>query len=196
MPESRSNTPLAEDRSRGGMALVIVDMLGAWDFPGAEQLLPGAVRIAPRIAALKRRCKRAGVPAVYANDNFGRWRSDVRSLVDAGLRGAPKAAAIGEMLAPDVDDYFVLKPKHSAFYATPLDLLLRHLGATRLILCGTSSDQCILGTAADAGMRDYEIVVPADTVATMSAPRQTAALRYLREVLGARTPLSSRLRMP
>jgi nicotinamidase-related amidase len=195
-PASVRATPLASERARGATVLLIVDMLSAWDFPDAEKLLPGASRIAPRIAALRQRCKRATVPVVYANDNHGRWRSDFREIVGMAGREGSAGAAICKQLAPDEQDYFVLKPKHSAFYETPLDLLCRHLRASRLIVTGVSSDQCVLMTAVDARMRDYEVHVPRDAVATQSASRQALAMRYLDDVLEVKTTPSQRLRLP
>src|SRR5689334_5103401 len=123
MPEDPDRTPLAEDRAAGETALLIIDMLSRWDFEDADALLAHAAPIAPRIAALKARCRSARVPVVYANDNHGRWRSDFRQVVAAALEGDGQGAQVARQLAPDEHDYFVLKPKHSGFHATPLDLL-------------------------------------------------------------------------
>ena len=100
---------------------------------------------------------RAGVPVIYVNDNRGRWRSEFRELVRVSIAESKTGAAIAKHLQPRDDDYSVLKPKHSAFYATPLDLLLRHLRVTRLLISGVASDQCIVMSAAEAKMRDYEV---------------------------------------
>src|SRR4051794_40631978 len=110
MPEAVQHTPLAEDRAACGCALLVVDMLSSWDFDDADALLAQALPIAPRIAALRRRCRAAGVPVVYANDNHGRWRSDFRQVVEAALQGDGDGARIARLLAPDEHDYFVLKP--------------------------------------------------------------------------------------
>jgi len=196
MPEDPDRAPLAEDRAAGETALLIIDMLSSWDFDDADALLAQALPIAPRIAALKARCRAAGVPIVYANDNHGRWRSDFRQVVAAALEGNGDGARIARQLAPDEHDYFVLKPKHSGFRATPLDLLLRHLGARTLILTGVSSDQCMLYTAADARMRDYRVIVPRDAVATQSARRNDLALRHFEEAMKIELPLAERLEVP
>jgi nicotinamidase-related amidase len=196
MPEEPDHTPLAEDRAAGETALLVIDMLSGWDFDGAAALLAQAVPIAPRIAALKARCRAARVPVVYANDNHGRWRSDFREVVAAALQGDSDGARIARQLAPDEHDYFVLKPKHSGFHATPLDLLLRHLGVRTLIATGVSSDQCVLYTAADARMHDYRVIVPRDCVATQSPRRNELALRHFDDVMGLETPPSERLAVP
>ncbi|HEU0012270.1 MAG TPA: isochorismatase family cysteine hydrolase, partial [Longimicrobium sp.] len=117
-------------------ALLIVDMINDLEFQGGEALLPQLLPAAERIAALKARARKAGIPVVYANDNFGRWRSDFREVVEHCLRDGVRGRPVVEALRPGEDDYFVLKPKHSAFFATTLDTLLRYLGPRRLVLTG------------------------------------------------------------
>ena len=187
---------LGAEAAPGGTALLIVDMISCWSFPDAEKLLPGAVAIAPRIAALKARCARASVPVIYANDNMGRWRSDFARLVALSLDGGGNAAAITTALRPSENDYFILKPKHSAFYATPLTLLLQDLQVQRLMICGVASDQCVLASVAEARMRDIEVVIPRDCVASQTQERNAVALRQFAEVFKLRTPLGSRLALP
>jgi len=196
MPVKPDRAPLADRAAPGAMALLIVDMVSSWDFPDADALAPAALAIAPRIGALKRRCRSAGVPVVFVNDNRGRWRSEFRELVRVSSAESETGAAIAEQLQPGDDDYSVLKPKHSAFYATPLDLLLRHLRVQRVVVTGVASDQCIVVTAAEGRMRDYDVVVPRDCVGAPSAARNAAAIRQLAESHRVATPLSSRLRLP
>ncbi|WP_330832595.1 cysteine hydrolase family protein [Piscinibacter sp.] len=197
MASSRAATPLAPDgRAAGATALLIADMISSWRFDDAERLLPRAAAIASHIAALKARCRRAGVPVIYANDNHGMWRSDFRQVVQGAQAEGGAGARIAEQLAPDDDDYFVLKPKHSAFFLTPLDLLLQHLKVKRLVITGVASDQCVVATAVDARMRDFEVVVPRDCVATQSAPRNRRAIEHFEEALSVPTTPSTRLRLP
>jgi len=187
---------LAPAPAAGHTALLIIDMISCWDFPDAEKLLPGAHAIAGRIAALKARCTRAGVPTIYVNDNRGRWRSDFPRLVELSLASGGAGAEITSALLPEEADYFVLKPKQSAFFATPLELLLAYLKASRLIVTGVASDQCILATVADAGMRDLEAVVPRDCVASQTAARNQRFLRQAEEALRVSTAPGSRIRLP
>lgn len=172
-------------------ALLIVDMISDWQFPDADQLLPRAALIAPAIAALKLRCRAQGVPVVYANDNHGRWRSDFRQVVDASLQ--QRGAQITRTLMPDPQDYFVLKPMHSAFFRTPLDLLLDGLKVHRLLLTGVTADQCIATTAADARMRNYEAEAPRDCIASHTVERDARALAHFAEALRVPTTPSSQL---
>jgi nicotinamidase-related amidase len=197
MAPPRSQPPaLAPAPAAGHTALLIIDMISCWDFPDAEKLLPGAYAIARRIAALKARCTRAGVPAIYVNDNRGRWRSDFPKLVELSLASGGAGAEITSALLPQETDYFVLKPKQSAFFATPLELLLAYLKATRLIVTGVASDQCIWATVADAGMRDLQAVVPRDCVASQTSARNERFLRQAQEALRVSTTPGPRIRLP
>lgn len=166
------------------VALLIIDMISDFAFEGGDTLLEAALPVAERLAVLKRRARAAAVPVVYVNDNYGKWRSDFKQQVDHVLDGTP-GRAIAELLHPDEADYFVLKPKHSGFYATPLGLLLEYLGAKTLVLTGVRTESCVLFTANDAYMREYGLVVPPDGVATFNADHETA-LRVMKRDMGAR----------
>ena len=141
-------------------ALLLIDVINDFDFPEADELLRFARPMAERIAELKDRSKKAGIPVLYVNDNFGRWRSDFKGQVEHCLKSEAKGRDIVELLQPDDDDYFVLKPKHSGFYASSLEVLLGFLGSRTLILTGVAGNICVLFTANDAYMRDYKLVVP------------------------------------
>ncbi|HEV2150192.1 MAG TPA: isochorismatase family cysteine hydrolase [Longimicrobiaceae bacterium] len=177
------------------VALLLVDMINDLEFPGAEGMLERAVAAAERTAALRRRAKEAGIPVVYANDNFGRWRSDFRDVTEHVLRGGVRGEPLARILRPDPDDYFVLKPKHSAFFATTLETLLKYLGVRRLVLTGISGDVCVLFTASDAYMRDFHLHVPEDCMASVSEEENRRALAYMRRVFGADTTPSTELDM-
>ncbi|HET7298890.1 MAG TPA: isochorismatase family cysteine hydrolase, partial [Burkholderiales bacterium] len=152
-------------RSRSKVALLLIDWINDLEFDEGEKLLPQALAAAKATAALRRRAKQAEVPVIYCNDNFGRWRSDFRALLEHVLGDGVRGQPLAELLAPDEDDYFVLKPKHSGFHSTTLDVLLAHLGADTLILTGIAGNFCVLFTAQDAYMRDFRLLVPRDCVA-------------------------------
>lgn len=173
----------APDRSP--VALIVLDMINDLEFPEGEQVLPAAVAAAERIAALAARARAAGVPVVFANDNFGRWRSDLDEVVDHVLHDGVRGQPVVERLRPEDDDYVVLKPKHSAFFSTPLETLLKHLGTEHLVITGLTAEMCVLFTAMDAHIRDFHLHVPSDCVAASTPERTRDALRYLAEVLGA-----------
>lgn len=173
----------APDKS--ALALLVIDMINSFEFPGAEAMLPRALAAAEATAALAARARRARVPVVYVNDNFGRWRSDFRSLLERCLRGGCPGRSIAERLRPQEEDYFVLKPKHSGFQFTTLDVLLEHLGAKTLILTGVAGNFCVLFTAHDAYMRDYRLVVPSDCIASQTEQDDRYALEHMANVTSA-----------
>jgi nicotinamidase-related amidase len=175
-------------------ALLLVDVINELEFDGADELLPKAKAMARRIAALKARAVRAGVPCVYVNDNFKQWRSDFRMLVDRCLHGGVRGEPIARMLVPAEDDYFVLKPVHSGFYMTTLDLLLRELGSQRLVICGMATEGCVLFTASDAYIRGFEVMVPRDGCASESASRHRGALDIMQKMLKVDTTVCSHIR--
>ena len=173
------------------MALLLIDWINDLEFDGGKRLLPQALAAARATAALRQRAKQAGVPVIYCNDNFGRWRSDFRMLLEHVLHDDVRGKPIAELLAPDEKDYFVLKPKHSGFLSTSLDVLLAHLGAQTLILTGIAGNFCVLFTAHDAYMRDFKLVVPRDCLASENELDNRHALEHMAKTCKADTGASS-----
>lgn len=167
------------------VALLLIDVINDMEWEGSEALAEQALPMAHRILALKRRAKSAGIPAIYVNDNFGRWQSDFRSVIDHCLNDDVRGADVARILQPEDDDYFVLKPKHSAFHATTLDTLLKYLGASTLIMTGIAGNICILFSANDAYLRDFNIIVPADCVVSNSDSENRYALEQMQRILKA-----------
>jgi nicotinamidase-related amidase len=167
------------------LALLLVDMINDLEFVGGDQLLRYAAPASERAAALKQRARAAGIPVIYANDNFGRWRSDFRQVVEHCLRDGVRGQVLTERLQPLPEDYFVLKPRHSAFFATPLELVLEYLGARTLIVAGFAADMCVLLTAADAYLRHYKLYIPQDCSASQSEDENRHAFAYMERVFKA-----------
>lgn len=162
-------------------------MINDLEFPEADGLLRHAVPMARRIAALKQLAADRGIPTIYVNDNFGHWQSDFRSQVEHCLRDAVRGEAVAKLVAPGQEDYFVLKPMHSGFYGTVLELLLKHLKVERLIVCGIATNMCVSFTASDAYMRGYALWIPRDCVAANTKSLSDTALRQMRSTLKAKT---------
>jgi len=181
-------------RHRSPTVLVLVDVINHFEFPDGSRLLQNAMQIAPRLARLKKRARASNIPVVYVNDNFGQWRSDAGKLLSHCLRTDCAGKPFVEAIQPDEQDYRVLKPMHSAFFQTPLDLLLRHVGASSIILAGIATNSCILCTAHDARMRDFKITVVADCCAARSSREHNEAIDNMREMAGARVVTLSSLR--
>ena len=169
------------------VALLLIDVINDLEFEGSEPLVAQAVPMAKRIARLKSRAKQAGIPVIYVNDNFGRWQSNFSNVVKHCLEDGVRGEELARILRPDEDDYFVLKPKHSAFYETTLDLLLRYLGAKTLVFTGIAGNICILFSANDAYMRDFNLLIPSDCVVSNTLEENEHAFEQMRSVLKADT---------
>ena len=169
----------------GKRALILVDFINLFDFEHSEKLAARAVGAAKRTAELKKKVRAAGIACIYANDNFGHWRSEFSRLVEECLAAAGPPREIAQMLKPDRDDYSILKPRHSAFYETPLQFLLEELQADSLIVTGLSTDMCVFATAQDAHVRKYKLWIPSDCVAADTLEHEREALDQMQRTLGA-----------
>lgn len=168
-------------------ALLIIDMINHFRFPQGAALAREAGPVSRRIAWLRGRFAAAGLPTIYVNDNFMDWKADFHQIQAVCAQPGMPGAEIARRLAPGPDDYFVLKPKHSAFLASPLDVLLKKLEARKLVVTGIAADACVLATAQDAHMREYALAVPRDAVGAISPARRDRALAILRDNCGADT---------
>lgn len=174
-------------------ALLIIDMISDFEFEDGQLLFRYAMPVARNILRLKRRARAAHIPTIYVNDNFGQWRSDFRQLVQRCLNERLRGMPITRMLAPEDEDYFVLKPANSGFFSTPLRTLLQLIGVETIMLTGVTSNQCVLFTAADAYVRNYQLFVPRDCVAAIKMKDNELALTYFKTVLKADVRSSSRI---
>lgn len=172
-------------RKGGRRALLLVDYIHLFAFPGAERLERRAVPAARHAARLKARARRDGIPCIYANDNFGRWHSEFSALVAECLAKGGPSGEIAQLLLPSHEDWSVLKPRHSAFYGTPLEFLLEELKVETLIVAGLSTDICVLATVEDAHVRGFKVRVPADCSAADTAAHERQALTLMQRTIKA-----------
>lgn len=183
---------MAEQRSKTGVGLLIVDMINSLDFDGAERLIPKLDGVTSTILKLRAQADALGVPVVYVNDNYGHWQSEKAELIRMCAR-KPEARALIERIAPRDRDYFLLKPRLSGFYATNLPVLLPILRVSRLVLTGVAADVCVLFTAADAHMREYAIWTPRDATASEADERTDWALEIMRNSMSVETRSTAEL---
>jgi nicotinamidase-related amidase len=176
------------------VALLLIDVINDFAFPEAPRLLRHALPAAKKMVTLKSRAAKKGIPVIYINDNFGRWKSDFEKQVEHCLEADAAGREITELLRPTPEDYSVLKPKHSGFYSTTLDVLLQHLRVKKLVICGFAGDICVLYTANDAYMRGFEIMVPTDCVASETLEANQYALNQMKRLLKASILPASRVR--
>ncbi len=166
-------------------ALLLIDFINDMDFEGAEPLRDAATRAADCVLRLRERTDALRIPVIYVNDNFGEWRTDWSDIVAQRAHESSPTSELVRRMAPRKEDYHVIKPHLSGFYATSLPVLLPKLGVNRLILSGVATDICVMFTAADAHMRDYRLWVPRDLVASESEDRTDWALDIMRNSMSA-----------
>ncbi|MCR6111923.1 cysteine hydrolase [Bacillus sp. A301a_S52] len=166
------------------VALLFVDMISDFSFEDGERLFPHTLKAAKKMAKLKTRAKELNIPILYVNDNYGRWQSDFPGIVEE-MKQSEQGKKILHLLQPDDDDYFILKPQYSAFFMTPLELLLNYLNVKSLIICGVAGNMCIHFTANDAFMRGYKLYIPSDCTASNSREENDKALHLMAHVLKA-----------
>jgi nicotinamidase-related amidase len=175
--------------------LILIDVINHFEFPDGERVFRQALPIAASLARLKKRAQAAGMSTIYINDNFGQWRSDASKLLDYCVRPEAIGRSFVERIRPDESDYFVLKPMHSGFYQTPLEILLRYLDASTLVLGGLTTNSCIICTAHDAKMREFELYVPSDCSAARTAKEHRQAIEHIRRMTDAKVVPSGSLRL-
>ena len=168
-------------------ALLLIDVINDCRFEGGEDLVRNAKPTIGPIGDLTARARAADVPVIYVNDNFGRWNDTFADVVERCTSDDSRGCEIATALSPGDADHFILKPKHSAFYLTSLDALLNKLGTERLIICGYAGDICVLFTANDAYMREYEVVVPRDCIASESVESNDCVIELMERTLGVDT---------
>jgi nicotinamidase-related amidase len=164
-------------------ALIVIDMINAYDFPDADKVASSARHVVPVIEELIERAQEDGTPVIYVNDNFGHWRSNRDELIEEALNS--EHSDLVEPIAPSADALFVVKARHSIFYQTPLEYLLGQEGIDRVILTGQITEQCILYSALDAYIRHLEVRVPADAVAHIYEDLAEAALTMMERNMSA-----------
>ncbi|MFC5905785.1 cysteine hydrolase family protein [Streptacidiphilus monticola] len=163
-------------------ALIVVDMLNSYDHPDSEPLQASAAEAVPYAGELIEHAHRTGQPVVYVNDNIGEWRSDQAAIVTAARAG--RRPDLVEPVLPDERALFVVKARHSIFYQTPLEYLLRQQGIGHLVLCGQVTEQCILYSALDAHVRHLDVTVARDAVAHIDPQLAAAALEMMARNMG------------
>lgn len=174
-------------KKKSKTALLIIDMINTLDFKEGKSLLKEALPVAKNISEMKKKLKRRGVPVIYLNDFYEHWRSDWKKVYAHCTQEKFPGSKLSPILHPDDNDYFILKPKHSGFFNTYLDVLLNELGVEKLILTGIAGNICVLFTANDAYMRGFKVHVPKNGIASNTKKDNTYALKQLKDVFGIET---------
>ncbi|TKD65790.1 isochorismatase family cysteine hydrolase [Pseudalkalibacillus hwajinpoensis] len=182
-----------QNENKTSVALLLIDVINTMDFDDAELLARYTEKTADSIASLKKEGKSAGIPVIYVNDNYGMWQSDFKKVINYAAKA--NGQHLVDRLEPEDDDYTVVKPKHSGFFSTPLSSLLKFLNVKTLILTGFAGNICVLFTANDAYMREYDLYIPSDCCASNLEEDNEYALRLMKGNLKANIDPSTKLNL-
>ncbi|MFC0274869.1 isochorismatase family cysteine hydrolase [Metabacillus herbersteinensis] len=174
-------------------ALLIIDMINNFKFENGTVLAERANDIAQPIYQLKKEMKKGELPIVYINDHYDLWQANYEKIAQKCTNSLSQP--IIDLLYPENDDYFLIKPKHSAFYGTALNTLLYSLGVQTLIITGIAGNICVLFTANDAYMREYSLIVPSDCITSNDIKDNEYALTMMKNVLKASVTPSLQLNL-
>ena len=169
--------------SQSKTALVVIDMLNPYEHEDAERLCKSVETVVDPVRELIARAEEEGVEVVYVNDNYGDWNSSQEELAEHALQGA-RRDLVEPVLPPDGAS-FVIKARHSIFFETPLEYLLRQKEVGRVVLTGQVTEQCVLYSALDAYVRHLEVAVPRDAVAHIYEGLADAALEMMERNMDA-----------
>lgn len=165
--------------------VLLIDFINDFHFNRGEKLITHTEEILPNILKLKSFAKQHSLPVIYINDHFGLWQAGPKQLMDHCTND--RSRNVIQNLKPNEEDYFLIKPQHSAFYQTPLESLLKDLGKTNLIMSGVAGDICILFTAKDAYTNNYTLHIPENCIASNEKQGNDYALYLMRSVMKANT---------
>jgi nicotinamidase-related amidase len=179
--------PSPRNKPGSATALLLIDFVNPQEFEQPSSLASWAVKAATNTRRLKDLLARRGVPSIYINDTFDDWSGDFSRLIDRCAAQTGAARQIVELLRPGEHDYVLTKPRHSAFYGTPLEFLLEELQVRRLIVTGLEADVCIFFTAQDAYVRQFRLWIPSNCVGTRDDRYYRTALEHMRRNLKATT---------
>jgi len=166
-------------------AVVFVDVINNFNFDGGEDLYANTLKIVPHMQKLKHFARENELPVIYVNDHYGLWKSDSKLLIEHCWN--ERSQNVIGPLRPEEADYFLMKPMHSAFFQSPLQSLLEDLGKNKLILAGIAGDICLLFTAQDAYMQQYDMWIPENCMASETDLGNSHALALMHSVMNAKT---------
>jgi nicotinamidase-related amidase len=146
--------------------------------PGAPACVAGALETVPVIIKILDNFRENGLLVFHVTREYRADGSDVeitrlqefmnKPFVVAGTSGCD----IVNGLQPLTGEFRIVKKRFSAFMNTELDLILRRVGATDLVICGTQYPNCVRATIFDAVCLGYPVINIID--ATSAETRQVA----------------------
>ncbi|MBX3000414.1 MAG: cysteine hydrolase [Caldilineaceae bacterium] len=159
-------------------ALVIVDMQNDFVKEGGSLVVPTAVETLPILQSLLGSARTVGMRVAYTQDTHFADDPEYKIWPPHCKQGT-WGWEIVEELAPAAEDLICPKSRYDGFYGTWLEHHLKVWQVENLVIVGTVASICVLHTAASAGLRWYNVVVPADGVSALTEFDQALTLRQV-----------------
>ncbi len=167
----------------GTPTLLVIDIQADSGMPvevGGIPRMEGNAEVVANAEALVAAARSASVPIIFFQEVHRRSGVDFGRELDGAegphcIEGEP-STELWPTLRPEEGEYFIPKRRYSGFYGTELEILLRGLGTTTLLLCGGLTDVCVHYTFADAHQRDFFVRVAQDAVIGSSLEAHNASL--------------------
>lgn len=174
---------MAGKRQSEGTALVVLDMLNAYDHDEGEELARGVAAAIDGLRTILDRAHEAELPVIYVNDNHGDWNSSSEELAAKAMAG--RHPELVEPILPAEGDSFVIKARHDGFYETPLEYLLGQMRVDRIVFAGQVTEQCVFYSGLAAYVRHFRPAIATDAVASIYDDLAAAALRMMERNMDA-----------
>lgn len=164
-------------------AVLVIDMLRGFLEEGYPLYIgEESRRIIPHIQELLEKETKKGSSVIYVCDNHAPDDLEFNMFPPHCIEGTPETEVI-----PECSGYkgeIIPKRRYSGFFDTSLEERLKELNPDKLVICGVSTNICVLHTAADARNRDYQVEIPVNCVASHDADAHRFALNHMEKVLG------------
>jgi nicotinamidase-related amidase len=164
-------------------ALIVIDMLNPYEHEDAEPLIENVRGMIDNLRELIEGARANDLPIIYVNDHHDDWSAGPAEIAKHALGGA--APELVEPILPPRELPFIVKARHSIFYQTLLDYYLRAEDISRLVFAGQVTEQCILYSALDGYLRNFEVVLATDALAHIHDDLAEAAVKMMETNLHA-----------
>ena len=166
-------------------ALLVIDMLKDFLYKDGALCIGDAKDLIRNVSERVNEWRASGNPVIYIMDRHLPQDAEFKMFPPHCLVGEKGGEVIDE-LAPQEGDFKISKRRYSAFFGTDLDLTLRELNVTELELAGVCTQICVLYTAADARMLNYDVTVRRECVASFDPEAHEFALKEMERTLGVK----------
>lgn len=181
----------SSDNNNPKPALIMVDLINSFSFKHGCVLAEKTEKMLTNINLLRNLFIKREFPIIYVNDHYKQNNPTAEKIIKYCTN--PLSYNIIQEIKPKGPEYCIFKPNYSGFYQTELDKELKKQKVTHLILLGVAGNRCVLFTANDAFMRDYNLIIPYDAISSITDYDEKVAIYMMKDILNAKLILSQEI---